>query len=1000
MKRVFPPFLLALALAAAVAPAQGRSRQRTVVPGSSPAVPDAVTSPAATDPHHGGSASQLRLVELSWGRLVDIHRLRADGSTDPRPVRTDYVIHAGVRTDEVRWRLETDRLAGRDRLVVLASDPREVAALVQRAGTDLPTLSADAFAVAQGPTVPRNAALVLRFDDLLDDGPAAGLALAEMVQLTAAEGSSTALPVRVLFDRHHGGVHEGKFHSTRVILDPTVSTLEALEAASPVSENPLGFPGDVTIHLAARASSGAGRPHALRNLAGARLRNEGGGEFGVRRQVRVAEASEAYGGFLADDTEPHVTARWPSAIDAAADDPTGVAGRDFVIDLSFRSACAKAPVVGDVLFTDSSRFLEVTAPGTYDSLTREVTDLPVHLVNRRPVSAALLLGFTRYLTNYDPASTVDPSCWLDFTPHPRVIPVTDVAPDAVVKVRFSEPMATATVRPHDSFLVVRGDSSTATTATNIVAAAMEWRWHQREFSLTPLLPFAHTGSSDPYHVEVAAGSGGVTDLAGNSLADALPEVDFTIDPAARVETNGGIVLRFNEVDEYQRGAAAGAMDVRGQFLYDLDRGVVKARPVTRFAAAADRSHLVPRAMIPFPSGVQVPLTPLGAKLHSAWRYADFGWHVLDETRVNIDVEGLSWSPVGGAVVTDYYEEFEMRLAHAYPLPDEDLGPYLLPEYPSSGLIGAPHLFDDNVLDDPEGGQTIVHHRALGYLVSPADLYTNGNGTPLLPYPMNQGDWPPTTYTWRDTAVLGHGGPHGAGIPTGIEESLGLVDQSGAYAGPGEVPSIGLPLLMEYRCFPSDTGIGLNALDVSLATNSSSRPNFRSFSAGGVNQSGAVVLKNPDLELVPSGGFNPGSTPPGAPTPEADNVWYVGQADFVVRVSRVHTVWFDTELVSPSFLPVLSEANLPDGTEVRIHVRSAHGFDPAGSTAPFDASRLDAYGDAAGVWPLFASGDETWSDDLTATTPGRYVQVRVSLIGNTATTDTPEISTLGLVYEVL
>ena len=37
--------------------------------------------------------------------------------------------------------------------------------------------------------------------------------------------------------------------------------------------------------------------------------------------------------------------------------------------------------------------------------------------------------------------------------------------------------------------------------------------------------------------------------------------------------------------------------------------------------------------------------------------------------------------------------------------------------------------------------------------------------------------------------------------------------------------IALPLLMEYRCFPDPTALGLNAFDVNLAINTSTRPSF-------------------------------------------------------------------------------------------------------------------------------------------------------------------------------
>ena len=46
---------------------------------------------------------------------------------------------------------------------------------------------------------------------------------------------------------------------------------------------------------------------------------------------------------------------------------------------------------------------------------------------------------------------------------------------------------------------------------------------------------------------------------------------------------------------------------------------------------------------------------------TVWRYVDFGFQVRDETKFNLDIEGLNWAPVGGQVIADFYEEFEIRL---------------------------------------------------------------------------------------------------------------------------------------------------------------------------------------------------------------------------------------------------------------------------------------------------------------------------------------------------
>jgi len=89
--------------------------------------------------------------------------------------------------------------------------------------------------------------------------------------------------------------------------------------------------------------------------------------------------------------------------------------------------------------------------------------------------------------------------------------------------------------------------------------------------------------------------------------------------------------------------------------------------------------------------------------------------------------------------------------------------------------------------------------------------------------------------------------------------------SGVPYAPGSVPTIGLPLLLEFRCYPDAATGGLNRFDISLASANSSRPNRRAFSTGGQSTSGIVTI-DPDLQAVATGGFDPNSQPtPGAPT---------------------------------------------------------------------------------------------------------------------------------------
>jgi hypothetical protein len=211
-----------------------------------------------------------------------------------------------------------------------------------------------------------------------------------------------------------------------------------------------------------------------------------------------------------------------------------------------------------------------------------------------------------------------------------------------------------------------------------------------------------------------------------------------------------------------------------------------------------------------------------------------------------------------------------------------------------------------------------------------------------------------------------------------------------------VPSIGLPLLLEFRCWPSDTALGLNRLDVNLAINSSALPAFRAFSAGGFNTSGQPVLVQPDVEAAPRGGFNPSSIPPGRRTPPNDNVVNLGQLDLVYRTSRAHTVWIDTGVATPDFVTLQQRPALhAPGTNVIVELRGATGFG-AGSVSD-DALALDAYGALETGEVEFLGGSAAWHANVDAVDGARFVQLRISFVNDIDDGESPTLDSLALVY---
>ncbi len=980
------------------------------------------------DPNGSGMASRLILAEMFWGRLVDIHDVDANGATGAQALFRDFVVNENIQSDGVNYRLETNPITQATRLVILRERQTQRSAfdaLFAAARSGLPPIvpkNDDGSSPGPFSFIARNACLVLRFADCLNDSALAAQELIDTVKFLTGYPPSTPFSSRTLFDANYGALVSGQFHSTRVLIDMTVSEAEAGQMVVPAPVNSLGLPASLgstslpnaSVHIPTRLDFGSGQFTLLRNLAGSPLSSTQNGPIAqnptqdVVRAMRSGNSADTNNGFLLDLNSPELLGGWPVQLNAIQPDPSGLAGFDFVVDLQYLTPCQTELEPGDVLSVGAA-FMEVTELSALP-IGGAVTGVRIRVLALNPVTnPSLLLGSGLFLSTLDPTLNVPTGCWISFTPQPDTLPATGVSTQAQLLLRFSEPMDPVTLTPFDSFLVVRGDSSVATEAENIVVGKVISSSDLKEFTFTPVLPFKHqAGLMDGYHVIL----GDVTDLAGNGLENSLSAIDFTLDPNDPPESNGGVVLRFEGTDEVK---PLGFQDLRGQIFYDLNRGLIRPRPVSFESFPADRSNPVPSIMIPFTKGVQTPLSPLGSKLQTVWRYCDLGWQVRDETKYNVDVYGLSWSPIGGLVLSDFYEEFEVRLSHSLRQPDEDIDMnQLLPKYASSGLAGSPSFFTDNILNDPLSPQKVMHPRSLGYVINPADLFRTLTGTFLMPYPLNRqaSIGTLTTYTWRDTSVLRVGAPGGVGIPLGIEVGppLTLEPAAGSVAPDGQVPSFGLPLLMEYRCYPSDSGVGLNSVDISIAVNNSARPNFRAYSTGGINTAGQPVMVNPDLELVPSGGFNPTSNPPGKRTNfDASSEFYIGQLEVVIRVSRAHTVWIDTLAPAPIFVdPVIDpDPGLqPLGTQVVVDYRGAVGFTSTVPTDPFDALKLDPYGNAMRdpqntILPLFTvnflGGQAGWTSAISDVAGARFLQMRLTFLNNIGTMLNAELSAIGVAF---
>ena len=1033
---LLPSAFLLLALLACTGGGAGSPSRPQAVEGRIAEKPDG-SGAYVVDPIRSEPGGTFLLREILWGRLVDVHDVDAAGRPKPTPMFRDWVIGENVQSDGVRFLLEENPFTRRTRLVVLRGRDEPAngggetfESLLAAASSGLPPIEPkhdDGTSPAPFSYAARNACLMLRFDDVLDDSPAMERILGDLVQVVTGYAPERPFTARLRFDPNHGAVVGGEFHSTRVLIDTTVSASEVSAASVALPINGSGLPRsdvasaapNVSIRIPSKQDGASGQFEVLRNLRGAPLSPTDNGPIDttvarrdVVRALRAGNDRDANNGFLLDLRPPRVVGSWPVTVTRASADPGGVPGLDFFLDLRFDTSCQEAFEPRDVLVV-GDLFVEVveeSRPPDDD----EVFDVVVRALSvDRVRDPSALLGVATLEKAYGPESSVPAACWVSFAPAAGAPPGAEVATTAQVVVRFSEEMDPTSVTPADTFRVVRGEARTPTPAAeSVVVGTVASRADLSSFAFTPLYPFRHAlGASEPYHVRLGA----VTDLAGNPLREELPPIAFTLAPRDPAEENGGVVLSFAALDEVAPvDPAPGTFDdLRGQVFFDLELGVLRPREVTFASYPADRANPVPSLMIPFPPGVQTPLTPLGSRLMTVWRYADLGWIASDETKFDLDVVGLSWSPVGGRVTRDFYEEFEIRLAHSRYQPDEDLDRFLLPQYPNSGLRGGPEAFTTNVLDDPNSQRTTVHPKSLGYRIEPSELFVTPTGTPMLPFPLNRGRGRLVLWTWRDTSATSRAAPDGAGVPLDIEAGapLGIVPggDAGTLARPGNVPTVFLPLLMEFRCYPSATGIGLNPLDLSLAINSSARPNFRAFSTGGVNTQGRVVTVNPDLEQVPAGAFNPTSNPPGRRTPSADNGFYVGQLDVVVRVSRAVTVWIDSGFSSPRFRgPVLTPepSRQPAGSEVLIDFRGAAGFGAGVGDLRYESSALDAYGElrdfASGIRPapelqVVHHPDDAWRREVGGIDGARWFQMRLTFVNDVESRLTAELSGLGVAF---
>lgn len=994
--------------------------------------------------HFHGLASDLHLTGVFWGRRASV----ADSSGEV--VLRDFVIADSIR-DESSFSgsdgethligLERNGITGTTlvRLPVPLDSEDFLEGLLALERDLTPVFDKGVGPDEMGPftMVARNAALVLRFDDLLetrfDNGgwrdssqgdvinAVTGQLNADVIELRSGYPAIDLFETRIIADPNHGGLldldgdGDFVFHSTRVIVCSTVTELESRLADPPLLTNTQGLPpssqtnsSNLVLRVPTDVNPAVGQTRILQNSSGHGLGGQGNGStddsLGTLDIVRAMRSGgsltqDAHNGFLLDEESPRLIGEFSVTIDAnEPPEAIDVERPERFLIPKFHAAipvCSPRPKVGDLLIQEPV-YAIVVEPGIWNGAS--VHDMVVDVLT--PLGGEPRVGLASLQTPFDPALD-NPQCFVGFSPDAMDAPLAEIPVTAQVILRFSEPMDPASLGAFDSFSVTRVASEF--TPYDYVVGKIRSSPDLRTFRFDhDEVPFRHQqGLAETYYVNLRPGQEGPRDLAGNALQFNLPQIAFQVRASDPTSVNDGFAMRFHTADEFN---GDGLFELRnGQMLYDPVNERILPRPVSRYEVSADRNQPVPSVMSQFPGGIQTPLSKLGSKLQALWRYCDVGFSLTDETNVNVDIEGISWAPVEPTVVTDVYDEFGIILAHSEWLPDE----YLIPMGPGTGLpmypgSGVKMAFDANLNDAANDPGTWVHPKESGYIVNATNLYLTASGTQMLPYPMNQ-DIPLEEYryyTWRDTALTAVGGNSGAGAMLDQEDMVinGGTATPKTY-GAGMVPTVGLPLLMEFRCYPSDAALGLNALDISLAANSSARPNFRAFSTGGHDSQGFPNPIDPDDEPTAQGGYNPNSSPAGNPTPGTDNAFYIGELALVTRVSRIHTVWFDTSYARARFArPVLEPESQPSGTSLVLAYRGAINISGQGPTDILhSAAGLDFYGNSVvtSAPTLFGSGQ--WVDDIAAINDARYFQVRLSFVNNAATGQTASLDSMAFAY---
>lgn len=1030
------------------------------------ATPSCFGDTADTGPGSGKAAVYLE--DMTWGRLVDV--LDVSGEL----IHSDVLIRESLQADGFTYELTQNLLTQSDVLTILhESESAAFETALDGATSGLASLQTRGFEDPPPFTkVARNGAIRLVFSEYLDPATVDRQTIQLLVQESQVNFQN--LEVRYVVKQGVGAdgvTPKGIVIIDPTISRVDSSNLNIPENGVGLPESFDQINANLKIRIPTKVNPYLNQTMVLTNLEGSHdfdVRRSANGTsieepFEIAgfdpvsvRAFRSGNKNDIFKGFMTDNTKPSLVVTQDVTVSSVL--AVGTV-RTLTYSMDALRCRGLSPKAGDV-FQIGDAILQVTqiVNGSNPSALQVEGTLLTGTLN---AGGASLNG--ELTTRYTTADTALQLCFVTFSPEPSELPGAGLDPYASLTVRFSEPIDSSTVRSMDSFVLASVDVDAPIPAPGEDPdPARPWNFFgtgetvgqyidrlpgfalgggsgrilfgpiavggdARTFTLTPVsgMTDAHgegSGSAGMLlNLAIRDGVDGVFDLAGNQV-DFAGYVGGDPNQTEQMSLAGAasswpkdkyFALRGNGSDENGDQLP----EYSGQLGPAVGDGILRGRPLTRFTRAADSSNQYVGQRQRFTSGLMTPLTPAGAVLMTIWGYHHLGFGLNNPTEYNLGVEGLSWSPFDGIVFDDVFDRFSVALGHSNRLPDDRINPQSgYPDQPNSGLRRlSSEPFDRNIFlygDDPvmyqQYDEKIMFDSV--YQVSDINKYTNPAGNFMYPWP----DFA-DSYVWRDTSMPAANGSsimggNSPGFGNGVGAPPSVVSSPPTFTT-GKIPSIGLPLLMRYRCYTIGAEFGFNGFQVQIMVGSSALPAFRVFSAGGRDGQGNWHLVRPDLPpsgTAPTGGYN---TVSGLVTKGYGPELYWGQVDFVTNVSRVFTHWFEfggdlNAMSSLTLEPTPQQAN--PGTEVIVEFRSTESINITACTANErhalnDAStNFDAYGEYdSGAGCATVSTPIEWSQDpgvlLAEADP--FFQMRFTFVSNSQQDLDAELDAFGFAWTV-